>query len=411
MFKRFLCGLLVAATIITSLPGNYVSSAAEIDTATVIENVATEGEDSTAEFAEEITTGDSESETEEETIAEESTEENVEEANKEVAEKPSEEASEESSKDTNFLDEENPLFSELYYEEFHDSDKYWRKSTAERYLYDENAKDLIGQVYYGETVEEVLSMLEDEEFNMAPLEKFFEGTTFANDTKEDLEYYAENNISFDMIIQAKVAYLKQKAEDKKGGFTKFLKEFVKNFATDADAEVVVDSSEGTAYKTGNTRSNNITSITMPNRSFVAPSLGTTRQAVFSSQALNGNISFCADFGKSFRAGDTGYYPTNDSVPAYVAKAVNFYKQNQNGTSYDYAQLYIWSDGNRNKFIRGYSEFYYSVTTTPQPTYEEVAALSDEELGAKIPFSIYEGLYAKFSEIDGYSTSCANLKLW
>ena len=408
MFKRFLCGLLVAATIITSLPGNYVSSAAEIDTATVIENVATEGEDSTAEFAEEITTGDSESETEEETIAEETTEENVEEANKKVAEKPSEEASEE----TNALEETNPSFGKLYYEEFHDSDKYWRKSTAERYLYDENAKDLIGQVYYGETVEEVLSMLEDEEFDMAPLEKFFEGTTFANDTKEDLEYYAENNISFNMIIQAKVEYLKQKEEDKKGGFTKFLKEFIKNFATDADAEVVVNSSEGTAYKTGNARSNNITGITIPSKRFVAPVLGTSTNALFAYQTLNGEPSFCADFGKSFRAGDTDYSVISGSVPSYVAQAVNYYKDDSNSSSYEYAQMYIWAGGDKTKFERAFKEYCCSAGYEgPRKSYDEIAAMSDSELTSSMSHAQLNFLSSVYSRITSASTSNSGIKLW
>lgn len=62
----------------------------------------------------------------------------------------------------------------------------WRKSLDERNFYEECiaigfTEDLIGKVWMGETVEEVLGMAQDEDYDMAPINIFFYGTMFNNE--------------------------------------------------------------------------------------------------------------------------------------------------------------------------------------------------------------------------------------
>ncbi len=81
----------------------------------------------------------------------------------------------------------------------------WRASTSERLLYEFDGADDPetgkGQVYWGETIEELIAMVNDDSFNMTDdWDKFFENTVFEGTDYSGLLYLAKNGYSFNELV-------------------------------------------------------------------------------------------------------------------------------------------------------------------------------------------------------------------
>lgn len=333
--KRLLCGLLIVSTLFSALPSAYISGvAAEKEKQSEHERVLESVDKDTGVAL--YKNGDK--------LSAQEAQEMIQEIENTKVEKPSDELLEQ------LKLEENPTPNHEYILKYLDSTIYWRRSTASRGLYVESdfTENRIGQFYCGESVEELISMLNDDSFKMVPLSVFFKNTTFENITEDTLLFYAKHHITLDMVIDAKIRYNEEKQKDEGISFVDYLKGFLANtIATKAEAAETITSnvsvSKGTPTKTGNTQSNNVTGVAKTS-SVVLPKIYDHEVNVWM-LSINGAVGFCGEPTKTFTRG-LNYSKTNETAPLEAQIAYNYYVQSdQSEFSYDLAQIYIWSGAN------------------------------------------------------------------
>lgn len=223
----------------------------------------------------------------------------------------------------------------------------WRSSTSARDLYTWDwMKQLCGKHYMGETLEEVLAMINDG--TISDLDSFFNNTAFEGLIEEDLLLIEEEGWELLDII----------AEMSSSG--KSLSNVVFGIETYLSYEsVIVDLHHKTSevYR--------IPSIRNDDGSW-------GRDKAFYCWAVNGHPAFCLDSGLHMSEGtqvdylEAGFDYTS-AAQAYIG---------DDWSKYPETQIYIWTAGDYDAFLLAYAQFYVS-KNNPSMSLNEIAGLTVE----------------------------------
>ena len=312
--KRFFAILLLLAIVFTNVGTDFFyvqASSIEANESVQEENTETITDTGTVEIG-----TDSVSDTEEVSESTETVEdtEKVDESTETVA-------------DTEVIDTEEDIPEEVTPEEeqIPDQEYTWRDTTVERNLYyDDWSKDNMGRIYLGETLEELFQMYEDPTLEMAGWEDFFAGTCFAGATLEDLKWLQESGYTMDQLIQI--------ASDNNRSSVWQMLSGIALMAAYKDKTVAFTGATSTA---------------------TIPALGRDNVAVYK-MAMGGKPAFCADCGKHMTSSTVLSY-IQEVNTSYVKKAMAYA---DNGGGFPMAQMYIWSGGNKELFLKAYCQYRY-----------------------------------------------------
>lgn len=315
--KRFFAILLLLAIVFTNVGTDFFyvqASSIEANESVQEENTETITDTGTVEIG-----TDSVSDTEEVSESTETVEdtEKVDESTETVA-------------DTEVIDTEEDIPEEVTPEEeqIPDQEYTWRDTTVERNLYyDDWSKDNMGRIYLGETLEELFQMYEDPTLEMAGWEDFFAGTCFAGATLEDLKWLQESGYTMDQLIQI--------ASDNNRSSVWQMLSGIALMAAYKDKTVAFTGATSTA---------------------TIPALGRDNVAVYK-MAMGGKPAFCADCGKHMTSSTVLSY-IQEVNTSYVKKAMAYA---DNGGGFPMAQMYIWSGGNKELFLKAYCQYRYSLS--------------------------------------------------
>ena len=278
--------------------------------------------------------------------------------------------------DTEVIDTEEDIPEEAAPEEeqIPDQEYTWRDTTAERNLYyDDWSKENMGRIYLGETLEELFQMYEDPTLEMAGWEDFFAGTCFAGATLEDLKWLQESGYTMDQLIQI--------ASDNNRSSVWQMLSGIALMAAYKDKTV---SFEG-ATKTGH-----------------IPVLG-KRNAPLYTMYMGGKKAFCADCGKHMSSSTVLSYVSEVNT-TYIKKAMAYA---DNGGYYSLSQLYIWADGNKENYCKGYAQFSYSMMYQDL-SYDQIAALTNANTSYA---SLYKEAEKSYDSISNTSTSGVHVYMY
>lgn len=224
----------------------------------------------------------------------------------------------------------------------------WRETTAERQLY---CNDLMvycmGKVWVGETVDEVLQMMDDPSLEMAGLDAYFAGTVFEGYTREDLEQMRSEGKDFQESINDAAGVVEDTVA------VRLLRGIFPIDEADA-AGYVTASSDGKSYTVH------------------IPILG--KSSPFAYQMINGNYSLCAQCGLRSQSGHI--ITSSEAVQnPYAAAALAYLRDDPNEIRYQMAQIYVWTNGAEATFKKAYAQMCCSMFY-PNYTYAQIAALDN-----------------------------------
>lgn len=224
----------------------------------------------------------------------------------------------------------------------------WRETTAERQLY---CNDLMvycmGKVWVGETVDEVLQMMDDPSLEMADLNAFFAGTVFEGYSRKDLEQMRSEGRGFQNVIDDVTGFVDDTVA------ARLLNSFVNVTTADAAPNYSYGSIAGTS------------------KTVHIPELG--KSGVFAYQSINGKRVLCFALGLASVNGKKITSSTASNDPVYTA-GVNYMEQNGTDEAYCLAQAYVWAEKGGKSFAHTYAQMMYSFSH-PSMTYDEIKALN------------------------------------